>query len=219
MLQHQQEGQSDPLAEGFENLGGHVDNLRRFNLPVVVAVNRHPDDDEGHVRRLLAEAVKRGATAAVECFHFARGGEGAVDLAKAIVEATESASPPEPRGIYTDDAPVKDKVEAIATIVYGAGSVDWSDEALEGLRTAERLGLGRARPCMVKTQYSFSARPKVRGRPRGHVLPIREVRCWNGANLVVPLVGAVLTLPGLPERPGAADYDVDAETMAIVHRR
>jgi len=218
MLQHQQEGQSDPLAEGFENLSAHVDNLRRFNLPVIVAVNRHPDDDPGHVKRLLAEAVKRGAAAAVECFHFAKGGEGATDLAKAVVEATKSAAPPEPRGIYSGDAPVKDKVEAIAKTVYGAESVDWSKAALEGLETAERLGLGRARPCMVKTQYSLSANAKLRGRPTGHVLPIREVRCWTGANLVVPLVGAVLTLPGLPVRPGAAEYDMDPETLAIVHK-
>jgi formate--tetrahydrofolate ligase len=216
-LQHAADGAEDPLADGLDNLSAHLDNLANFNVPVVVVVNRHPDDEPAQVKRILEEAPKRGAFAAVESFHFARGSEGSKDMIAAVLEAT--AQEREPGGVYEADAPVREKVEAVAAKVYGAGSVKWSAGALADLERIEALGLGRARPCMVKTPASLSARGSVKGRPRGFELPIREVRAWTGAGLAVPLVGAILTLPGLPERPGAADYEYDAETGAVRYSR
>ena len=212
-LQHAPEGSDDPMAEGLANLSGHLDNLNNFNVPVVVVVNRHPDDDPAHVKRVLDEAPKLGAFAAVESFHFAQGSEGSKDMIAAVVEAANQER--EPGRVYDPDAPVREKVEAVAKKVYGAGSVTWSARAEKDLETIEALGLGKARPCMVKTPLSFSAKGSVKGRPTGFDLPIREVRAWTGAGLAVPLVGSILTLPGLPERPGAADYDYDPETGAV----
>jgi formate--tetrahydrofolate ligase len=212
-LQHAPEGADDPMGEGLANLSGHIDNMNNFNVPVVVVVNRHPDDDPAHVQRVLDEAPKLGAFAAVESFHFAQGSEGSKDMIAAIVEA---AGQERERGqIYKDDAPVREKVEAVAQKVYGAASVKWSEKAESDLEVIEALGLGKARPCMVKTPLSFSSKGSLKGRPTGFELPIREVRAWTGAGIAVPLVGAILTLPGLPERPGAADYEYDVETGAV----
>lgn len=214
-LQHAAEDAQDELADGLDNLSAHLDNLRNFNVPVVVVLNRHPDDDAGHVRRILAEATERGARAAVESFHFARGSEGAADMVNAVVEA--AAGGPSPGSVYAPEDSVREKVEALATKVYGAGSVEWSERANADLDVLEGLGLAQARPCMVKTPASLSGNGSIKGRPRGFVLPVREVRAWTGAGLAVPLVGSILTLPGLPERPGAASYDLDTETGAVRH--
>jgi formate--tetrahydrofolate ligase len=212
-LQHAPEGASDPLAEGLANISAHLDNLKNFNVPVVLVVNRHPDDDASHVRRILDETPELGAISAVESFHFADGAEGARAMAEAVVAA--AAEQREPGGLYEENDLVKDKVEAIASKVYGAGQVVWSERAIADLEVLAKMGLDRARPCMVKTPASLSASAKKMGRPTGFDLPIKEVRAWDGAGIAVPLVGKVLTLPGLPKRPGAADYEYDPETGAI----
>lgn len=212
-LQHGEEGATDSLAAGLENLQAHLDILATFNVPVVVAVNRKPTDDAEHVRRILEEAPRRGAASAVESFVFARGGEGGEELAHAVVAAAEQAS--EPGRAYEPDAPVQEKVEALATKLYGAASVDWKDEAVRDLETCAALGLGTARPCVAKTPASLSASGKLKGRPTGFALPIREVRPLAGAGIVVPRAGAILMLPGLSEKPGATLYDLDPETTAV----
>jgi formate--tetrahydrofolate ligase len=200
----------EAVTKGSENLAKQIENVALYNVPVVVAINAFPTDTPGEVEAVKAVAVAAGARAAVVANHWAKGGEGATDLAEAVWTAAEEGAPGF-RLLYPDDAPLTSKIEAIATKVYGADGVDLSPAAARQLAQYEQLGFGRLPICMAKSQYSLSHDASLKGRPTGFRLPIREVRLSAGAGFVTPLAGEMRTMPGLPSKPGGENIDLDPE--------
>ncbi len=198
------------VTAGGANLAKQIENVRLFNVPVVVAVNSFPTDTPAEVDAVRVVALAAGARAAVVADHWAKGGEGATDLAAAVWAAAEEGAP-EFKLLYPDDASLTSKIEAIATQVYGADGVDLSSAAAQQLAQYESLGFGTLPICMAKSQYSLSHDAALKGRPTGWRLPIREVRLSAGAGFVTPLAGEMRTMPGLPSRPGGENIDLDAE--------
>lgn len=204
----------DLVRAGCCNLARHVRNVREFGVPVVVAVNRFATDADAELDAVRSQAVAAGATAAVVCDHFARGGAGAVDLAHAVEAAC--AQPSSFRFLYPLDLPLKAKLEAVATRIYGAAGVELSEGAAAGLELYERQGYGGLPVCIAKTQYSFSTDAAAKGAPEGHVLRVREVRAAVGAGFVVAICGEMMMIPGLPTRPAFFEIDLDPETGRVV---
>ena len=200
----------DAVTAGGANLAKQIENVRLFNVPVVVAINSFPTDTPGEVEAVKAVSLAAGARAAVVADHWAKGGEGAADLAAAVWAAAEEGAP-DFKLLYADDASLTAKIEAIATQVYGAEGVDLSAAAAKQLAQYESLGFGRLPICMAKSQYSLSHDAALKGRPTGFRLPIREVRLSAGAGFVTPLAGEMRTMPGLPSKPGGENIDLDAE--------
>jgi len=200
----------DALRAGAVNLEAHLDHLRAFGLPVVVAVNRFPTDHEAELDELCRLAREAGASQAVVCDVYARGGEGGEELADAVA----SAKPASFRELYPLDAPLEDKLRILATRIYGADDIDLSPGASKALARLTKLGFGALPVCVAKTQYSLSHDPKLSGRPRGYRFPIREVRLSAGAGFVYALTNNIRTMPGLPGTPAALGIDVD-ESGAI----
>ncbi|KAF8056222.1 Formate--tetrahydrofolate ligase [Scenedesmus sp. PABB004] len=203
------------LSAGCANLARHVENTARYGVPVVVAVNAFATDSEEELEAVRSAALAAGAAAAVVTTHHALGGAGAVPLAEAVVAACA-------RGgsgftfLYDLDLPIKAKIEAIAVGTYGAAGVSYSAEAEAAIARFEGMGLRRLPICMAKTQYSFSHDPALKGAPSGFTLPIRDVRASVGAGFLFPLVGSMMTMPGLPTRPCFYDIDIDPDTGRIV---
>ncbi len=195
------------LEAGLGNLVRHIEIVRTFGVPVVVAVNRFPQDSARELDRVKREASRSGSVAVV-ADHWAQGGLGALDLADAVTEA--AAEPNAFRFLYPLDMPLREKIETIAREVYGAGGVSYSDVAERDLERCERLGFGRLPVCMAKTHLSLSHDPDQKGVPTGFTLPIREVRVSAGAGFVYPLCGDMQTMPGLPVRPAFMGIDLDA---------
>jgi formate--tetrahydrofolate ligase len=198
----------DAVRAGGANLAKQIENVRLFNVPVVVAINAFPTDTPDEVRAVREVSLAAGALDAVVANHWALGGAGAEDLAQAVWSAAEAGAP-DFRLLYPDDASLTAKIEAIATQVYGADGVDLSPAAAKQLVQYEALGFGRLPICMAKSQYSLSHDASLKGRPTGFRLPIREVRLSAGAGFVTPLAGEMRTMPGLPSRPGGENIDLD----------
>jgi formate--tetrahydrofolate ligase len=199
----------EAVARGAQNLAKQIENVSLFNVPVVVAINAFPTDTKAEVEAVQRVSLEAGARDAVVANHWAEGGAGATDLAAAVWAAAEEGAPGF-QLLYPDDAPLVDKIEAIATKVYGANGVDYLPAAAKALRQYESLGFGHLPICMAKTQYSLSHDASLKGRPSGFRLPIREVRLSAGAGFVTPLAGEMRTMPGLPSRPGGENIDIDA---------
>ena len=199
----------EAVTRGSENLAAQVENVRLFNVPVVVAINAFPTDTPAEMEAVRQVALAAGAHAAVVANHWAEGGAGATDLAAAVWAAAEEGAP-NFQLLYPDEAPLADKIEAIATKVYGADGVDYLPAARKQLAQYEALGFGHLPICMAKTQYSLSHDAALKGRPTGFRIPIREVRLSAGAGFVTPLAGEMRTMPGLPSRPGGENIDIDA---------
>ncbi|USZ69483.1 formate--tetrahydrofolate ligase [Halorussus salilacus] len=197
------------VRAGFENLDRHVRNLRQFGVPVVVAVNRFPQDTDEEVRAVLDHCDDIGVRAAETTVH-AEGGAGGVDLVENVAEAVETDER-DFRFLYDVTDPLAEKVETIATEIYGADGVNFTDGAREDIERLEELGMDEMPVVMSKTFHSLSDDPSLKGAPEGWTLDVRELYPSAGAGFVVALTGDVLTLPGLPERPAAADMDVDAD--------
>jgi formate--tetrahydrofolate ligase len=195
------------LEEGCCNLIAQIENVRRMGVPAVVAINAFPSDTEAEWALIESVALKAGASAAVPSTHYANGGAGAKDLAKAVVRAAEQ--PSDFKFLYPLDCGIKDKVEIVATQVYGARDVEYSEEAEAGIKTYTRLGYGNLPVCMAKTHLSLSHDPRQKGRPSGFTLPVRDIRLSAGAGFVYPLCGTMLTMPGLPSDPAGAHMDID----------
>jgi formate--tetrahydrofolate ligase len=189
------------VGRGLPNLLRHVENLGKYGLPVLVAINRFLSDTPAELTTIEDKCAAAG-TSAYLCEHWSKGGEGAVALAKAVVETVDKAQA-RFKPIYTDDLPLAAKIETIAREIYRAGEVVIADPAKRRLAALEAAGHGRLPVCIAKTQYSFSANPMLRGAPTGHVLPIREVRLSAGAGFVVAMAGEILSMPGLPRAPAA----------------
>lgn len=204
------------LERGTANLAKHISNVRGFGVAPVVAINRFKTDTDAEIALLKRLALEAGAAEAVECNHWAEGGRGAADLGRAVVAACEASERDSFRFLYPLDAPIKDKIAKIATSIYGADGVDYTDEAEAQIAEYERLGLGKLPICVAKTHLSLSADPSLKGVPKGFRVTVREARAAAGAGFIYPLLGDIMTIPGLPTRPGFVDVDLDTETGRVV---
>jgi len=198
------------VARGAANLAKHIEIVRSFGVPAVVAINVFPTDTPEEVAALREAALAAGAEDAVESNHFVDGGKGAESLARAVWAAAQKGAP-DFHLLYPDDAPLRAKIEAVATTVYGADGVDFLPAAERSLTRYEALGFGHLAVCMAKTQYSLSHDPSLLGRPTGFRLPVRDVNLAAGAGFVTPLCGDMRTMPGLNSRPGGERIDIDAD--------
>ena len=190
------------LEWGLVNLGRHVANMRKFGVPIAVAINHFATDTEAELALLQNAARERFGVEAIVCRHWAEGGKGAEALARHVVELADSDAA-DFRPLYLDDLPLWDKMKRIAVEIYGASDIAAGAAARRQFAELEAAGYGRLPICVAKTPYSFSADPSLLGAPNGHVPPIRELRLRAGAGFVVAIVGDVMTMPGLPRRPGA----------------
>ncbi len=200
----------DAVRRGSDNLAAQIENVRCFNVPVVVAINHFPTDTEAEVAAIREVALAAGAREVVVSRHFAEGGAGAEDLARAAWSAAEEGAP-DFQLLYPDDAPLREKIETIAVRIYGAGGVDELPAATKALKLYEELGFGNLPICMAKTHLSLSHDPSMKGRPAGFRVPIREVRLSAGAGFITPLLGEMRTMPGLPSHPAGESIDIDAD--------
>ncbi len=196
----------DDVATGAVNLRKQIENVRLHGVTPVVAINAFPEDHASEHEVIRREAEAMGVRVAV-CTHFADGGAGATDLARAVVEAC--AEPSDFRFLYPDSASLREKIETVATNVYGAERVEYSPVAARQLATYERNGFGHLPVCIAKTHLSISADPALKGAPSGHTLDVHEVRASVGAGFVYPICGEMRTMPGLGANPAASIIDVD----------
>jgi len=202
----------DEVHMGGANLRKQLENVRLHGVTPVVAINAFPTDHDSEHRALREIAEEAGVRAAV-CTHFARGGKGAVELAEAVAEAAEE--PGEFRFLYPDEASLREKIETIATRVYGAGGVDYDLAAARQLDAYEQGGFGRLPVCIAKTHLSISSDPTLKGAPTGWRLPVREVRASVGAGFVYPICGDMRTMPGLPMHPAVHRIDLDEHGQVV----
>lgn len=199
----------EALEKGFANLEKHIENVRKFNVPVVVAVNRFSldtDDEIALLKRLCS-------TASAECVmsdHWALGGEGAEELAECVVKTIDS-KPSDFKPLYPDDMSLWDKTRTIAQEIYGAEDITGSKTVRDKFAELEKNGFGKLPICVAKTQYSFTTNPDAKGVPLGHTIPVREVRLSAGAEFVVVICGDIMTMPGLPRVPAANNIELDGE--------
>ena len=198
----------DEVHEGGSNLRKQIENVRLHGVPVVVAINAFPGDHPSEHAAIAEIAASMGARSAV-CTHFADGGAGATDLADAVAEA--AAEPSSFAFLYPDSAGLREKIETVATRVYGADGVDYAPLASRQLDSYDRNGFGTLPVCIAKTHLSISSDPSLRGAPTGWRLPVREVRASVGAGFVYPICGDMRTMPGLGAHPAAHAIDLDAD--------
>ncbi len=203
------------LGAGMENLEKHLENMQLFGPPVIVAINRFPDDTDAEVALLTERVEAMGATVILSDV-WADGGEGGVALAEEVVRLCEGDDKPGFEFLYDLDLTIPAKIEAIATKIYGADGVDFDDEAVAAIERFTRLGYGSLPVCMAKTQSSLSDDKTKIGRPTGWRLTVREVRLSAGAGMIVPVCGKMMTMPGLPKKPAAEQIDlVDGKIVGL----
>ena len=190
----------DAVRSGISNLNRHVDNIKKFGLPVIVAINHFVADTEDEMKALKEECDKIGVESVI-CKHWEKGGEGAVELAKKVVDLVDQST--SFKLLYEDKIPLLSKIETIAKEIYGASEVIADKKIKSQLKQFEENGYGDFPICIAKTQYSFSTDPTNKGAPRGHSIPIREVRLSSGAEFIVVVCGEIMTMPGLPSVPAA----------------
>ncbi|PWV97543.1 formate-tetrahydrofolate ligase [Hoeflea marina] len=191
----------DAVRKGCANLGRHVQNVKKFGVPVVVAINHFVSDTEAEIQAVKDYVATLGAEA-ILCRHWAQGSAGIEDLARKVVELAESGQA-QFAPLYPDDMKLIEKIETIATEIYHAGEVIADKSVRDQLRQWEEQGYGHLPICMAKTQYSFSTDPHLRGAPTGHTVPVREVRLSAGAGFIVVITGEIMTMPGLPRTPSS----------------
>ena len=203
------------LEKGVVNLKAHVENMQKFGIPVVVAINRFGTDTDGELQVIDNCCKELGVRYALSEV-FAKGGEGGKELAQTIcdvIDETEGKSRFAP--IYPDEAPVEEKIETIAKTIYGADKVTYTSKALKSLKEIKALGGDKMPVCVAKTQYSLSDDPALLGRPTGFAITIRDLKLSSGAGFVVAYAGDIMTMPGLPKVPAAEKIDVDSQ--AVIH--
>ncbi len=206
-LDKSREENVDAVSQGIENLKKHIENIHLFDLPVVVAINQFTHDTEQEIS-IVKEKCDYLGVDVVTCNHWRDGGEGAVDLAKAVVDLTENHKT-DFNFLYPDDMSLWNKMKTIATSVYGANNIMADKDVRTEIKRLEEQGFGQLPVCMAKTPASLSTDPKLKGRPTGFDVPIREVKLCSGAGFIVVLTGDVITMPGLPKTPAAENIDVD----------
>ncbi len=201
------------VEQGAANMVRHLENMRKFGVNPVVAINVFTSDTPKELESVKEIARSAGSVGVAVARHFAEGGTGAAELAEMVVEACNQ--PNDFKFLYPLDWPIKKKIETIATEIYRADGVDYTAEADKQIESYERNGFGNFPICMAKTHLSFTADPKIKGAPSGFRLPIREVRLSAGAGFVYPLCGEMSTMPGLPQTPAAMQVDIDDEGRVV----
>ncbi len=201
------------LEKGCSNLIAHIANAKKFGIPVVVAINRFKFDTDAEVELVRKISMESGAEDAVMSNHWAEGGKGAVKLAEAVIKACKQ--PADFKYLYPLDMSIKDKINTIATEIYGADGVEYSDKAEKQIDLYTEAGFDKLPICMAKTQLSISHDPSLKGAPTGFTIPVKEISASVGAGFIVPLLGDMTTMPGLPTRPSFYDVDINLETGKI----
>lgn len=197
----------DALKKGIVNLKTHIENVRKFGVTPIVAINRFGTDTQAELSTLISYCEELGVKAVIS-EGFTKGGEGAAELAKAVCEIADSADTENFKPIYELDASIKDKLSRIAAEIYRADGVDYRPAANKAIENIEKLGLGGLPVCVAKTQYSLSDDPKKLGKPEGFRIQVKDVRLSAGAGFVVVLLGDIMTMPGLPKTPAAVNMDI-----------
>lgn len=205
-------GQEDlqALQAGLSNLARHVENIRKFGVPPIVAINNFSGDTPAEHELIRSFCRNHLGAEAVICRHWAEGGAGAEELAHKVAELAEGGEA-DFAPLYPDDMPLRQKLETIAREIYGAAGLSLGPKVAARFAELEEAGHGRLPICVAKTQYSFSADPLLRGAPSGHIVPVRELRLSAGAGFVVAICGDVMTMPGLPRVPAAERIHIDAQ--------
>ncbi len=198
----------DALKAGIVNLGVHIANMRKYNVPVVVAINRFGTDSDAELGYIEEYCKANGADFALSEV-FGKGGDGGVELAKKVVEACEKPSDFKP--LYPDELTVKEKIDAIAKNIYGAARVNYTTQAEKAIAEVQKLGADKMPVCIAKTQYSLSDDPTLLGAPKDFEITVRNVSLSNGAGFVVVYTGDIMTMPGLPKAPAAHNIDVNGD--------
>jgi formate--tetrahydrofolate ligase len=191
----------EAVSAGCPNLGRHIENVKSFGVPVVVAINHFITDTDNEVEAIRSYVETQGSEA-ILCKHWADGSKGALELAKRVSEIADSDQS-QFTPLYKDNMPLFEKMETVAKRIYRADEVVADKSIRDQLKAWETAGYGNLPVCMAKTQYSFTTDPDVRGAPTGHSLPIREVRLSAGAGFVIAICGQIMTMPGLPRVPSA----------------
>ncbi len=199
----------EAVEAGISNLKKHVENIRKFGVPVIVAINRFPTDTPDEIELIRKRCGEWGVDSAVAEV-FEKGGEGGLELARKLC-ALMDAQKTEFKPLYDTGLPVKQKIELICKEIYGAGKVEYRNRALKEIKTIEELGMGNLPICMAKTQYSLSDDPTLLGAPSDFIITVKEVRLSAGAGFIVALTGDIMTMPGLPRDPAANRIDIDGD--------
>jgi len=192
----------EALKKGLPNLERHIQNIKKFGLEVIVAINHFITDTDKEVKIIEEHCSKLGVKVSL-CTHWSDGGKGTKDLANSVVELCNKSDKSKFKHLYSDETPILEKIEKIAKEIYSAKGIEVDENIKEQVKKIEQAGFGRFPVCIAKTQYSFSTDPKLKGAPSGHTLPIREVRLSSGAEFVVVVCGSIMTMPGLPRVPAA----------------
>lgn len=200
---------TEALAQGLPNLEKHLENVSKFNITPVIAINKFTSDTEAEIKIIQDFAATKGVKVAVADV-WAKGGEGGIELAKCVIEAVE-ADESDFKPLYAWKSEVKDKIETIATEIYGAQHVDFTSKAKAHLRRISKLGLEHLPVCIAKTQKSLSDNPKLLGRPKDFILTVREIEIAAGAGFLVPITGDIMRMPGLPAHPASEGIDVNED--------
>ncbi len=203
----------EALKKGACNLEAHIDNLKKYNVPLVVCINHFYADTDEEIAAIKEVAENKGVKAIV-CKGFEKGSEGAIELAEEVVRLADSGKA-NFTPLYTFDMPIKEKIERVAKEIYGAKNVNFDAAALKTIKEAEELGFGNYPVCMAKTQYSLSDDMKALGRPTDFTLNVREVRISSGAGFIVALTGTIMTMPGLPKKPAAELIDIEEDGTIV----
>ena len=201
----------EAVQKGCANLGRHIENVKQFGVPTIVAINHFVSDTDEEIEVVKEYVASLGAEA-ILCQHWAKGSEGTDELASCIVDMVEGGSA-QFAPIYSDDMHLFEKIEAVARRIYRANEVIADKKIRDQLRQWEDQGFGKLPVCMAKTQYSFSTDPNLRGAPNDHAVPIREVRLSAGAGFVVVICGEIMTMPGLPSVPAAESIRIDDDGL------
>ncbi len=201
------------LEAGMANLQRHVENVKKFGLPAVVSINRFSADTDAEIA-LVKEKCKALGVEALMADHWAMGGEGAADVARAVVKTIDEGKG-KLKFLYPDDMPLFEKVRTIAKEIYRASDATADKSVKDQLKTWEEMGFAKLPVCIAKTQYSFSTNPDLKGAPVDHTIPVREVRLSAGAEFVVAICGEIMTMPGLPKVPAADAIDVGADGKIV----
>ena len=194
------------LSKGFENLDKHIENMKKYNVPVVVAINKFVSDTDKEVELIKKHCEEMGVDISL-CEVWEKGGEGGEDLAKKIVKATSEESNYKP--LYNLDKPIKEKIEYICKEIYGAGEVKFSNKANKMMKKIESIGYGNLPICISKTQKSISDNPALLNAPKGYTLNIDEIKLASGAGFIIAMAGGIIDMPGLPKVPAACNIDID----------
>jgi formate--tetrahydrofolate ligase len=201
------------LETGMANLLRHIENMKKFGIVPVVSINRFSADTDAEIA-LVKNACAKVGTEAIMADHWAMGGEGAADVARAVVKIVESGKS-KLKFLYPDEMPLLEKIRTVAREIYRAKDIDASKAVRDQLASFEAMGYGHLPICMAKTQYSFTTNPDAKGAPTDHVITVRDVRLSAGAEFVVPICGEIMTMPGLPKVPAADAIDIDAEGRIV----